>query len=187
MDPQEQPVEAQPPEEREEMPAPRRPRHLWITRRDFFAVTAWRLFWVALAVSAVGLVRFFFPRALYEPPTTFSAGFPDEFQPGKVSQKFLKTDRTFIVRDEDGIYALHARCTHLGCTVIWSEAEKKFKCPCHGSGFHDSGINFEGPAPRALERFKIVLGRDGKIIVDRGRLFREEQGGWEEPEAKLNV
>lgn len=170
-----------------EQPVLRRPRHLWITRRDFFAVAGWRLLWAGLAVSAVGLVRFFFPRALYEPPTTFAAGYPDEYQTGKVSQKFLKTDRTFIVKDEDGIYALHAKCTHLGCTVIWSEEENKFKCPCHGSGFHSSGINFEGPAPRALERFKISLGRDGTIVVDRGRMFREERGEWEEPDAVLNV
>lgn len=168
-------------------PLPRRPRHLWITRRDFFAVSGWRLLWAALAISAVGLVRFFFPRALYEPPTTFSAGYPDEYQPGKVSQKFLKSERTFIIKDEDGIYALHGKCTHLGCTVIWSEEESKFKCPCHGSGFHASGINFEGPAPRPLERFKITLGRDGKIIVDRGRMFREERGEWDEPDALLNA
>ena len=170
-------------------PAPvrKRPRHLWVTRRDFFSMAGWRLFWAAMIVSAVGLVRFFFPRALYEPPTTFSAGYPDDYPTGKVSQKFLKSDRTFIVKGEDGIYALHAKCTHLGCTVIWSEEERKFKCPCHGSGFHASGINFEGPAPRALERFKISLGRDGTIVVDRGRMFREERGEWEEPDAQLNV
>jgi len=169
------------------VPPRRRPRHLWITRRDFFSAAGWRLLWVAMAVSAVGLIRFFFPRALYEPPTTFSAGYPEEYQAGKVSRKFLNSDRTFIVRDESGIYALSAKCTHLGCTVIWSEEEHKFKCPCHGSGFHASGINFEGPAPRALERFKIALGRDGRIIVDRGRRFLEEQGEWDEPEAMLNV
>lgn len=170
-----------------EPPLKRRPRNLWITRRDFFSTAGWRLFWAAVVVSAVGLVRFFFPKALYEPPTTFTAGLPDEYQVGKVNPKFLKTDRTFIVRNEDGIYALHAKCTHLGCTVIWSEEENKFKCPCHGSGFHASGINFEGPAPRALERFKISLGRDGTITVDRGRLFREERGEWDEPEAMLHL
>ena len=165
----------------------RKPRHLWVTRRDFFSMAGWRLFWAAIIISAVGLVRFFFPRALYEPPTTFSAGSPDDYQTGKVSQKYLKNERTFIVRSEDGIYALHAKCTHLGCTVIWSKEEHKYKCPCHGSGFHASGINFEGPAPRPLERFKISLGRDGNIIVDRGRLFREERGEWDEPDALLNV
>ena len=42
-----------------------------------------------------------------------------------------------------------AVCTHLGCTPNWLEAEQKFKCPCHGSGFYKDGINFEGPAPAA--------------------------------------
>ena len=62
--------------------------------------------------------------------------------------------------------ALSAVCTHLGCITLWLQTEQKFKCPCHGSGFHASGINFEGPAPRALERFKISLGRDGTITVE---------------------
>ena len=43
-------------------------------------------------------------------------------------------------------------------------AENKFKCPCHGSGFRTTGINFEGPAPRPLERARIVLADDGQIL-----------------------
>ena len=58
-------------------------------------------------------------------------------------------------------------CTHLGCTPRWLVAENKFKCPCHGSGFHKNGINFEGPAPRPLERFKITLAEDGQLVVDK--------------------
>ena len=50
-------------------------------------------------------------------------------------------------------------CTHLGCTPNWLEGEQKFKCPCHGSGFYKDGINFEGPAPRPLERYAIRIGR----------------------------
>ena len=34
----------------------------------------------------------------------------------------------------------------------WLDGEQKFKCPCHGSGFYMTGVNFEGPAPRPLER-----------------------------------
>ncbi len=56
----------------------------------------------------------------------------------------------------------------------------KFKCPCHGSGFRITGINFEGPAPRPLERYAVRLAEDGQIEVDRSRILREDLGQWTE-------
>lgn len=75
------------------------------------------------------------------------------------------------MREEAGLYALFAKCTHLGCTPRWLPAENKFKCPCHGSGFYKDGTNFEGPAPRPLDRFKIELAEDGQLVVDKARLY----------------
>ena len=71
------------------------------------------------------------------------------------------------MREAEGIYAIFAKCTHLGCTPRWLAAENKFKCPCHGSGFYKSGINFEGPAPRPLERVRITMAEDGQIVSTR--------------------
>ena len=64
---------------------------------------------------------------------------------------------------------------------------KKFKCPCHGSGFRITGIHFEGPAPRPLERFKITLADDGQIIIDKNTKYQQEKGQWTDPEAFLKV
>ena len=89
--------------------------------------------------------------------------------------------RVWIVRDPDGFYALFAKCTHLGCTPRWLLAEAKFKCPCHGSGYYRSGINFEGPAPRPLERLKITLAEDGQLVVDKSVKFLFEKGQWGKP------
>ena len=68
------------------------------------------------------------------------------------------------------------RSTRCGRTVpiwaarrIWLDAEQKFKCPCHGSGFYKDGINFEGPAPRPLERYAIRVAEDGQLEVDKSR------------------
>jgi len=63
----------------------------------------------------------------------------------------------------------------------------KFKCPCHGSGFFKTGINFEGPAPRPLERYKIILADNGEIIVDKMVKFQQEKGEWSDPESFLAV
>jgi len=93
----------------------------------------------------------------------------------------------WVVRNDEGIYALSTVCTHLGCTPNWLITEQKFKCPCHGSGFRFSGINFEGPAPRPLERFMIYLADDGKIVVDKTKSFKFEKGEWEREESFLNV
>ncbi|HCR18547.1 MAG TPA: Rieske (2Fe-2S) protein, partial [Candidatus Latescibacteria bacterium] len=84
-------------------------------------------------------------------------------------------------------FALFSICTHLGCTPNWLSNEQKFKCPCHGSGFYSSGINFEGPAPRPLERARIVLADDGQILVDKNTKFQYEKGQWESPESFLQV
>ena len=86
-----------------------------------------------------------------------------------------------------GIYALSTVCTHLGCTPNWLEAEQKFKCPCHGSGYYKTGVNFEGPTPRPLERFAISLADDGQILVDKSRKFQYEKGEWDNPASFLKL
>ena len=126
--------------------------------------------WLAFAGATGGfftvMIRFLFPNVLFEPPQSFKIGFPDEFTKGKVDTRFKKKHAVWIVRNDKSIYALSTVCTHLGCTPNWLATEQKFKCPCHGSGFRSSGINFEGPAPRPLERFMIYLADDGQIVVD---------------------
>ena len=83
------------------------------------------------------------------------------------------------------VFALSTVCTHLGCTPNWLAGENKFKCPCHGSGFYPTGINFEGPAPRPLERHKIALADDGQILVDKNVKYQQEKGQWEDPSSFL--
>ncbi|HZL88623.1 MAG TPA: ubiquinol-cytochrome c reductase iron-sulfur subunit [Pirellulaceae bacterium] len=133
----------------------------------------------------LGLARFMFPNILIEPPTRFKVGFPDTYAPGQVETKFIPQFGIWLVRYEfEGqpmIYALKSVCTHLGCTPNWLEAEQKFKCPCHGSGFYKDGVNFEGPAPRPLERYAISLADDGQLLVDKSRTFQQELGQWKDP------
>ena len=92
-----------------------------------------------------------------------------------------------VYNGERQIYALQTVCTHLGCTPNWLEAEQKFKCPCHGSGFYIDGINFEGPAPRPLERFAIRIADDGQLEVDKSKRFQEEMGDWTDPASFVAV
>jgi len=160
------------------------------TRREFltripWVTTAWVAFTAAVAGALTASLRFLYPNVLYEPPQQFKVGFPTDFQIGTVSTQFKSHYGIWIIRNTEGFYALISVCTHLGCTPNWLATENKFKCPCHGSGFYMSGINFEGPAPRPLERAAISLADDGQIVVDKSQKFLFERGGWDDPASFL--
>src|SRR5881296_2190881 len=167
-----------------------------VPRRSFLSwvTLAWVAFTASMLASLTATARFMFPNVLFEPPPTFKAGFPNEIQVGQVDERFKQRFAVWLVRsafDEwgmgSGIYALSTVCTHLGCTPNWLEAEQKFKCPCHGSGYYKTGVNFEGPTPRPLERYAIALADDGQILVDKSRKFQEEKGEWTNPAAFLKL
>ena len=140
---------------------------------------------------ALGAARFMFPNILTEPPSSFTVGFPGDFAAGMVETKFKAIYGIWVVNTEyDGqpqLVALKSVCTHLGCTPNWLETEQKFKCPCHGSGFYKDGVNFEGPAPRPLERYAIHLAEDGQLEIDKSRTFQEEMGQWRDPACFVSV
>ncbi len=154
---------------------------------------AWGTFSAATAASLAATGRFMFPNVLNEPPQQFKAGFPNEYGMG-VDERWKEKFGIWLVRTPDdieahasGFYALITVCTHLGCTPNYLSAENKFKCPCHGSGYRLTGINFEGPAPRPLERARVALSDDGQILVDKSRKFQYELGQWKDPDAFLKA
>ncbi|MEZ6062886.1 MAG: ubiquinol-cytochrome c reductase iron-sulfur subunit [Planctomycetaceae bacterium] len=154
-------------------------------------VVAWTAMAAAGAASALATARFMMPNVLVEPPTKFKIGPPTDYDAGTVSTKWKAQFGVWIVNAEvDGkqiIYALSTVCTHLGCTPNWLDGEQKFKCPCHGSGFYKNGVNFEGPAPRPLERMGIRLADDGMLEVDKSVKFQQELGQWSNPASFVPV
>ena len=151
----------------------------------------WTAIWGYLAANFFMFLRFFFPRALFEPDTVHNLGYPSDFQIG-VDEKYKQAYRIWVVKEPPRLFCIFAKCTHLGCTPDWKPAENKFKCPCHGSGYTPEGINFEGPAPRPMDRAHVELNAQGEIIVDTSRLYSwfKAQGGpdhFEDPGASINV
>lgn len=150
-----------------------------------------RIIWASvagfLATSFLMFVRFFLPRAIFEPSTKFRIGFPSDYGLG-VDTKWQQQHRIWVDKTSDKLFVIYARCTHLGCTPDWKSSENKFKCPCHGSGYDSEGINFEGPAPRPMDRAHVELDAEGQIIVDTNRLYKKpkgETGEFDEPGAYL--
>ena len=152
---------------------------------------AWTTFTAASGLWGLETARFMMPNVLVEPPSKFKVGPTSDYPPASVSTKWTAQYGVWLVHNEyrgkDVIYALLTVCTHLGCTPNWLEGERKFKCPCHGSGFYITGVNFEGPAPRPLERMAIHIAEDGAIEVDKSRKFQEELGQWADPASFVPV
>jgi cytochrome b6-f complex iron-sulfur subunit len=138
-----------------------------------------RLVWCGvtafLGAWFVAFLRFFLPRTLFEPPTVFKIGYPSDYALG-VDTKWQQKYRIWVDKTPDRLFVIYARCTHLGCTPDWKASENKFKCPCHGSGYDNEGVNFEGPAPRPMDRAHVELAPDGQIVVDVSRLYQWPKG-----------
>ena len=156
-----------------------------LSRRELLSrglsVAGWGAFAAVLGAGTIETVRFFFPRVIFRPPSTFRIGTPEEFlrRGGDadtygivfVDERWKSEQRFFIVRERGHVYAFSARCVHLGCTVNWFDDQRIFRCPCHGSEFRSSGVQFAGPASRPLDRFRIVLNAAGELVVDTSIVY----------------
>ena len=157
---------------------------IWLALLSPFAA-AWASLAGITGIWTLGTARFMFPNVLVEPPSKFKVGPLSDYPLNTVSNKWKDQFGVWIVHTDqyEGrnlVFALASVCTHLGCTPSWLDGEQKFKCPCHGSGFYMSGVNFEGPAPRPLERVGISIA-EGMLQVDKSVKFQEEMGQWNDP------
>ncbi len=161
------------------------------SRRQFNFALA--IGWASLAfVSATfGIMfqDFFGPKVLKEPKKQIRVGRLADFANSGVYEQF-KPIGIWVVNlqpSEEKLMALSTTCTHLGCIPNWLSAEQKFKCPCHGSGYYITGVNFEGPTPRPLERFAVAKDADGYLVVDMSKVYRSELGEWDNPESFISL
>ena len=140
-------------------------------RRDFLDEIAL----ASLGIAAVGGVRvlmgYLSPNVLFEPPTRFRAGVPDSYPANSVT--FIQDQLVYIVRSQQGMWALSAICTHLGCITQWKPEANMVACPCHGSKFSRDGTKIAGPAPRPLPHLSLTLTADGELLVDKSETVAE--------------
>ncbi|MFQ5688496.1 MAG: ubiquinol-cytochrome c reductase iron-sulfur subunit [Candidatus Scalindua sp.] len=134
------------------------------TRREFFAIIGFFGLGCGIAGYIYSALRFIVPNILYEPPTSFRIGKPEQYKIN--SPVFIRERHIFVFYDSQGMYSISSKCTHLGCGVNWIQGKKSFECPCHGSIFDKDGRVKKGPAPRPLESYAVELAADGNLIVN---------------------
>lgn len=100
----------------------------------------------------------------YGPPLRWKLGAVEQFAPG--ISTFVQSAKVFVKRDPDGLRAMSAVCTHLGCTV--RQEGQGFVCPCHGSRYDADGRVVSGPAPAALSFYKLARDKQAQLVVDLG-------------------
>jgi cytochrome b6-f complex iron-sulfur subunit len=99
-------------------------------------------------------------------PAAVSAGQRSSLSPGAV--KLVSTGATpFFVREDDqgGIESFSAKCSHMGCVVEYVEADRRFRCNCHGSLFDEHGVNLTGPATAPLRPYRVELRGDDVVVT----------------------
>lgn len=134
-----------------------------IPRRDFLA-KAWAGVGALAALGAgyVGLSFLASRAGAGESGGVVSAGAVDDFPPGTVTA--ITAGKFYLVRGGDGGFvALHQKCTHLACAVLWRAADGEFFCPCHASRFRVDGTVVNRPATSPLTRFRVMF--DGATVL----------------------
>lgn len=119
----------------------------------------------SLVLLGAGVLRATYPRVFPGGRRRVKIGPPTEFAPG--TSTYFDDGRFFVFADEEGIWAISAICTHLGCIV--RPSRDGFVCPCHGSRFDAAGAVTKGPAPKGLVWLAVEPQPDGGLAVNAAK------------------
>ncbi len=167
-----------------------------VSRRGFLSFTfallaiGWGSIAFVTATFGAWFQSFMVPKAPILPAARVRVGKLENYSEIGVYEDFKKDNIWIVNLVEEGqrhVVAISTICTHLGCIPNWLPGAQIFKCPCHGSGYRGNGVNFEGPAPRPLERYVIEVDATGVVIVDKSKVYRQELGQWSDPASFIAV
>jgi len=136
-----------------------------MNRRGFLVALSRGSLATAVIVAFGQVVRFLSYRPADGPATVFAVGRPEDYAPG--SLVYVSEAQAYVGCNAQGLYALDAVCTHLGC-LVERGAKGGFVCPCHESRFDAAGQVLAGPAGQPLRALRLWFdGEQGLLFVDR--------------------
>ena len=144
-----------------------KPESTRVTRRRFVSWSASAVGGaVSLFVFLAASLRMPLPSLMPGRSKRFKIGAQEDYPPG--TAHYFESQQTYVFADQDGIFAMSATCTHLGCIV--KRERDRFDCPCHGSRYDLNGKVLRGPAPKDLEWFDVQRLASGKLVVNRAQV-----------------
>ena len=141
-------------------------------RRDFLGLAAIWSAVGALGVALIGTLRLPMPSVFPESGSRVKLGPAGQYAVAPMTA--VPEHRLFVFRDQGGLYAVSAVCTHLGC-VVGLQEDGGFFCPCHGSKFSSDGLVTAGPAPRSLAFLALSISPAGQLVVDKQKTVSAQQ------------
>jgi len=139
-------------------------------RRSFIGKAAIALATFTGGVAAISYLRQFFPRLAGERKRIVLDD-PKRYPVDTFT--FMEEHNLYVYRDHEGIKAVSAICTHLGCVL--EKSIDGFECPCHGSCYNKDGEVLSGPAPRDLAWYSVSRGADGRIVINPGKSVQSDE------------
>ncbi len=140
-------------------------------RRAFFVRLGLGSLGIATAGTAAFAYQYLSPNVLFEPSPIINAGKPESYPVDSVTLD--ANSGIYLIRSQEGFFALSAICTHLGCLTAWKPELGIIACPCHGSKFsvfdpkRNPGQKIEGPAPKPLPWLRTWVSDEGDLMIDR--------------------
>ncbi len=105
------------------------------------------------------------PEVTGEEVTSVLVGKVDDFAPGSGTLFRFGNKPGLLLRFPNGDFkAFSATCTHLDCTVQYREDMGLIWCACHNGKYDLNGKNIEGPPPRPLDAFAVIV-KGGEVFV----------------------
>jgi Rieske Fe-S protein len=105
------------------------------------------------------------PEVTGEEVTSVLVGKVDDFAPGSGTLFRFGNKPGLLLRFPNGDFkAFSATCTHLDCTVQYREDMGLIWCACHNGKYDLNGKNIEGPPPRPLDAFAVIV-KGGEVHV----------------------
>lgn len=133
------------------------------------------LSWLLGGGIAASFGSFLYPVIRFLNPPQVSEAAVNEVAAGRVqdlkpnSGKIVKFGNkpALLVRVSDTEWkAFSAVCTHLNCTVQYSDSSRQIWCACHNGTYDLSGRVVSGPPPKPLEEYAVLV-RGEEVVISR--------------------